>query len=366
MPDGMIEEVRAELYTIPTDGPEADGTLSWSSTTVVVVWVRTGNQEGIGWTYSAPAAKAVVDDTLAGVVTGMDAFGVPEANEAMVRACRNQGVPGVVSCAISAVDIAMWDLKAHLVALPLSELLGRARHGAPVYGSGGFTTYDDPTLQRQLQGWLSMGIERVKIKIGESWGHDVARDLSRVAQTRDAVGPEVEVFVDANGAYGSKQAVRVGEQLVGEWQVSWFEEPVSSDDLAGLRQVRARCAADIAAGEYGYTPSYFARLVRAGAVDCLQADVTRCGGYTGWLGAAGLARAAGMEISAHCAPNLHLHGAVTIPNLRHLEYFHDHVRIETMVFDGALVPDGGELVPTDAPGHGMTLRRADAEQYRRQ
>jgi len=185
-----------------------------------------------------------------------------------------------------------------------------------------------------------------------------------VALAREVVG-DGELYVDANGGYSMKQAARLGRVMAGDYDVSWFEEPVSSDDLAGLREVRHQFAGDVAAGEYGYTLDYFAKIIDAGAVDCLQADVTRCGGYSVWRQVAALADARHLQISGHCAPNLHAHVALSVPNLRHVEYFHDHHRIETMLFDGTLPPDGGEMTPDPASvGHGLTLRLEDAAPYR--
>jgi L-alanine-DL-glutamate epimerase-like enolase superfamily enzyme len=326
-----------------------------------------GDVEGTGWTYAGGGAASVIEEKLAPAITGADPLDVPAMNEAMSRACRNLGRPGLVACAISAVDTAAWDLKARLLGVPLAGLFGRSCAAVPIYGSGGFTTYDDGTTRAQLERWVGeWGIPRVKIKIGESWGTRPGRDLQRVALTRDTVGPDVEVYVDANGAYTRKQAVRLGRRMEQDHGVVWFEEPVSSDDLVGLAHVREACSLDVAAGEYGYHLAYFAQMVDAGAVDCLQIDVTRCGGYTDWVRGAGLAAGHGLQVSGHCAPNLHAHVAGSVGNLRHLEYFHDHHRIEHMLFDGVLDPSGGELVPrTDTPGHGLTLKAADAERYRK-
>jgi L-alanine-DL-glutamate epimerase-like enolase superfamily enzyme len=270
-----------------------------------------------------------------------------------------------VGYAISAVDVALWDLKARLLGLPLHRLLGAVRAEVPVYGSGGFTTYDEQQLSQQLQGWVETDrIPRVKIKIGESWGSCPERDLARVRQAREVIGPDTELYVDANGGYGRKQAVRMITAMA-EQDVRWFEEPVSSDDLVGLREVRDRARADVAAGEYGYDLDYFRRMCAAGAVDCLQADVSRCGGISEWIRVAALAASMGLQLSGHCAPHLHAHVAAAIPNLRHLEWFHDHVRIESMFFDGALDPHGGSVTPDPAaPGLGLTLRRQDAARYR--
>lgn len=361
-----IDSVRAEVYEIPTDRPEGDGTFAWSKTVMVVVRAASGDTEGIGWTYAAGAAKAVVDQVLAGAVVGGDALDVPAAYEAMGRACRNIGREGIAACALSAVDIALWDLKGRLMDVYLGALMGRARKEVPVYGSGGFTTYDDEATARQIEDWVSRwSIPRVKIKVGESWGSRPERDLQRVALVRRVAGDGVEVFVDANGGYTRKQAVRMGRRFADEHGVTWFEEPVSSDDLAGLREVRELCDADVAAGEYGWQPWYFTPMLQAGAVDCLQADATRCGGYTGWLQVAASAAAHHVDLSGHCAPNLHVPVALAAPRFRHLEYFHDHSRIEGMLFDGCISPEGGAMRPdSDRPGHGMSLRNADAEVFR--
>lgn len=361
-----VEQVRTATYEVPTDHPEGDGTLAWQSTTVVVVEITSGGQTGTGWTYSGPGAQTVIDTELAHHLDDRDVFDVPAAWQAMVRACRNMGRPGLASCAISAVDIALWDLKARLVGSSLAQLFGRTRSDVPIYGSGGFTTYDDATTTVQLEKWVSeWQMDKVKIKIGESWGTNTDRDLQRVALARRVIGEGTQLFVDANGAYNRKQAVRMGRYFCEDFGATWFEEPVSSDDLVGLREVRQQCQADIAAGEYGYDQWYFAHMIDAGAVDCVQVDVTRCGGYTAWSQAAGLIASHNLDISGHCAPNLHAHIAASVPNLRHLEYFHDHHRIENMLFEGALSPDGGVLCPrVDMPGHGMKLRPG-IDQYRR-
>ena len=361
----QIDSVRASAYTIPTDAPEADGTLSWQATTIVIAEARAGGQVGIGWTYGPPACAAVIGDALAPVVTGQDAMDVPGLWLQMVRAVRNATRAGVAGYAVSAVDVALWDLKARLLGVSLVDLFGTAHEQVPVYGSGGFTTYTGKRLTDQLSSWVrDQHIPRVKLKIGEDRGERVARDLERIHCAREVIGPEVDLFVDANGAYSAKQAVRVLHQAAAA-QVSWYEEPVNSEDLPGLRLVREQVDADVTAGEYGTDIGYFQRMCAAGAVDCLQLDATRCGGYTEWLRSAAVAQAHELTVSGHCAPNLHAHVAAATPNLRHLEWFHDHVRIENLAFDGALDPGGGAVTPDrSAPGHGLNLRAADLEAYR--
>lgn len=357
----VVERVEAAAYRVPTDAPESDGTIAWDHTTLVVVEVQAGGATGLGYTYADAAAVRVVRDELAGAVRGRSATGVPGAWAAMVAAVRNVGRTGVAAMAISAVDAALWDLKGRLLGLPLVTLLGAARDAAPVYGSGGFTSYSVERLREQLGGWVAAGIPRVKMKVGSR----PADDLGRVRAAREAIGPDAELFVDANGAYGRKQALAQAERFA-DLGVSWFEEPVPSDDLEGLRLLRDRAPAgmETAAGEYGYDAGYFRRMLGAGAVDVLQADATRCGGVTGFLRVAALCEAYGLPLSAHCAPSLHVALGCAAPNVRHLEYFHDHDRIEHMLFDGAPRPSGGALRPDlTRPGLGLEFKRQDAARF---
>jgi len=356
-----IEGVRASAYEIPTDSDESEGTLSWTSTVLVVVEATAGGMRGLGHTYADTATARLIRDTLAASVRGRNAFDLPGAWDAMVRSIRNLGRPGIASMAISGVDVALWDLKAKLLDLPLCKLIGQAREAVPVYGSGGFTSYSITQLQQQLGGWVAQGIPRVKMKIGTH----PADDLDRVRAARAAIGADADLYVDANGAYTRKQALRQAE-LFADLGVVWFEEPVSSDDLEGLRLIRDRAPAgmNIAAGEYGYDLWYFRRMLEAGAVDVQQADGSRCGGITGFLRAGTLVEARGMPLSAHCAPSLHLHACCAVPNLWPIEYFHDHVRIESMLFDGAVSPTDGLLHPDlTRPGIGLDFKRKDAERF---
>ena len=347
-----ISAVRTSVFRFPTPTPEADGTFAWDATTAVTVEVDAGEWTGLGWTYSSPAAAAVIADELAPVLTGGDAVDVPGAWQAMHRAGRNLGTRGLFAQALSAVDIALWDLKARLLDAPLADLFGRVRDRVPVYGSGGFTTFDDTQLAEQVAGWQVAGCTAMKIKIGESWGSRTERDLERVSRLRELAGDDAELMVDANGGYSPGQARRVG-RILDELGVVWFEEPVSSDDVPTLALLRGVLRCDVAAGEYVADVRDAARLIPS--VDCLQLDVTRCGGYTGWLRCAALAAAAGLEVSGHCAPALHAPVAAAVPRLRHVEWFADHARLEPLLADGVPRVVDGAMVPGDAMGHGMTL-----------
>jgi L-alanine-DL-glutamate epimerase-like enolase superfamily enzyme len=346
-----IESVAARVFTVPLEEPESDGTLTWDATTAVVVLLRAGGREGLGYTYGDSAVAALIESKLADVVTGARAGRPAAINAALQHELRNAGRPGIGAMAISAVDIAAWDLKARLDGLPLADVLPRFHERVPVYGSGGFTSYSEQRLTDELRGWLELGIPRVKIKVGRA----PEQDPERLALARETIGGDVALFVDANGAFSPQEALRWARAYA-EFGVSWFEEPVSSEDRAGLLRVRDRAPAGmaIAAGEYEWGLPQLDELSRC--VDVLQADVTRCGGITNLLRFDGICRARNLPSSAHCAPAISAHACTALETLAHLEYFADHVRAEGLLFDGVPSPDDGYLRPDPAAaGHGLSL-----------
>lgn len=358
-----IEAVRAAAYTIPTEEPEeSDGTLKWSSTTMVVVEVHAGNVSGLGYTYGDAGVASIINGMLREALTGQDGLQTAARYADAVAKIRNNGREGVTAMAVSAIDIALWDLKGKVLQAPVSVLLGAARDRTPVYGSGGFTSYSERRLTEQLGCWVhEMGIPRVKMKVGR----DAQADPHRVHAARKAIGAGAELFVDANGAYSRKQAIEMAREFA-EQNVCWYEEPVYHNDLEGNRFVRDRAPAvmEVSNGEYGYAPYNFAQIISAGAADVLQADVTRCGGYSGFLAVDALCLAHNIPLSSHCAPYVTLPAAAAAKMLRHVEYFYDHVRIEQMLFDGTREPENGSLSPDpDRPGIGLEFKKADAEKY---
>ncbi|MFF7790204.1 enolase C-terminal domain-like protein [Streptomyces sp. NPDC007991] len=361
-----IEAVDVHAFEVPTDGPdgkEQDGTLEWDSTTMVLVRVHAGGRTGLGYTYGDVSTASFVSSKLAPPLRGQDVTAPPALWHRMGVQIRNAGRPGVGAMAVSAVDVALWDLKARLLDLPLIHLLPACHDRVPVYGSGGFTNYSLDRLTEQLAGWVAQDVPRVKLKTSR----EPERDPRRLTAVRKAIGDEPEIFTDANGALGRKEALYWARRFHDEWDVRWLEEPVSSADLEGLRMLRDRGPErlEIAAGEYAFTPQDFVNLVEPPAVDCLQADVTRCGGITGLLEVAGLSATRQIDLSAHCAPALSAHAFCAVRRLRHLEYFHDHVRVEQLLFEGTLSPDGGALRPDPGrPGLGLEIKWADAEPYR--
>jgi L-alanine-DL-glutamate epimerase-like enolase superfamily enzyme len=356
-----IEKIKVSAYKIPTDAHEADGTLDWDSTVLVLVESHGGGKIGLGYTYADLAVAQLINDQLAKVVINKNALAVKDCWIAMVKSIRNLGRPGISSMAISAVDTSLWDLKAKILNTPLATLLDQVTRDVPIYGSGGFTSYSNKQLISQLANWKLQGITRFKIKVGRN----LKQDVERVKLSREIIGPDAELYVDANGAYSRKEALYIAE-IFSKNNVTWFEEPVVADDLPGLHLMRNRAPAgmEIAAGEYGYDLVYFKCMLEHEAVDVLQADATRCGGFTSFLQVGALCDSRTLSLSSHCAPQLHMHACSALVTLRHLEYFHDHARIENMLFDGVIKPRNGTLTPDlTRPGMGLEFKFKDAARF---
>lgn len=354
-------DLEVSVYTIPTTTPESDGTIEWDSTTLVLVTIHGGDRSGLGYTYASPATAKVIFEVLKPIIEGENAMDIPGLHDRMIRAIRNQGTGGIAMMAVSAVDTALWDLKAKLLGVSLSDLLGRVRDNFLLYGSGGFTSYSIAQLQRQLGRWADEGLGYVKMKIGR----DESKDVERVMQAREAIGDDVQLFVDANGAYTVKQAIDKANRFA-DYDVRWFEEPVAAHDHEGMNLIRNRAPApmNITGGEYGFTLAYFRTMLEDQTVDILQADATRCGGITGFLKAGYLAEAYSIAFSSHCAPMLHLAAGLALPSFYIGEFFYDHARIESMFFDGFSEPRQGSMYPDlSRPGLGIEFKYEDAAKY---
>lgn len=357
-----VKRLDVSAYKIPTDAPEADGSLQWNSTTLVLLEIEAANKKGIGYTYADESARFLIEHKLKELVLHKNAFDIQGINSFLTQQIRNSGSCGLTMMAISAIDNALWDLKAKILDVPLCKLIGQVKDSMLIYGSGGFTSYNKKQLQQQFSNWAEQGIQYMKMKVGTQ----PEKDLQRVKEAREVLNADIRLMIDANGAYTAKQALQKASEVL-QYNVTWFEEPVSSDNLEGLHFIREHAPAkiNIAAGEYGYNLPYFQAMLHAKAVDVLQADATRCGGITGFLKAGFLTEAHQLPFSSHCAPALHLHAAVCLPSFFISEYFHDHVRIEHQLFDGVSTVKNGVMTPDlSRPGFGFEFRHQDAEKYK--
>ena len=327
-----------------------------------MVELTAADKTGLGYSYTNEAAASLAKQLVQKYIIGKSPFRIPALHAELDREVRNWGRPGLVSTAISAIDSCLWDLQARLLNVPLVNLLGKVRDEIPAYGSGGFISYNEKQLLDQLTGWASDGFQFVKMKIGR----DPIVDLKRVELVQKALNGKAELFVDANGAYSRKQALQQAQRFA-DLGVTWFEEPVSSDDRIGLHLLveRAPAVLRIAAGEYNYTLDDPRLLIEAQAVDVMQADVTRCGGITNFIKIGSLCEVHHYPYSAHTAPSIHASLCCSLPAAENVEYFHDHVRIEHIFFDGAITVKNSKLKPDlSREGLSLELKRSDAEKFK--
>ncbi len=354
-----MQKITLAAYKIPCEIHESDGTFEWDSTTIVVVSIKMDQWTGMGFSYGHEACLDVIKNTLSPHLKQIDVQDLPSIFGHMKNSVRNIGLHGIAAHAISAVDIALWDLKAKILDKPLCQLWGKTQDKIPIYGSGGFTSESPEKIARQFLQWKEKGVFRFKMKIGR----EPSQDFDRVKKVRGCLDASDEIFVDANGAYQRKQSLDFAKKFK-ELGVTWFEEPVPADDLEGLKFIKDNAEIAIASGEYGYDPVYFKNMLQAQAVDILQADATRCCGFTGFLQICHLSKAFNIPLSSHTAPSIHLHAALSDSNVCHMEFFHDHVQIEEKYFEGfPLLKDGFLFPHLQRRGHGLELREKEIEKH---
>lgn len=226
LPETSIEKVEVSAFTIPTDAPEGDGTFEWDSTTIIVCEIHAAGLVGLGYTYGNQATAFVADHLANKCLLHRAALDPPALHAAMLKQVRNDGSRGIASMAISAVDVALWDLKAKLLDISVTELLGALEPAVWAYGSGGFTTYNSKQLTSQLSALVAEGLKSVKMKIGA----DPAADFKRVGIARRAIGDETSLFVDANGAFSEDQTTFVAGSKV------WRSLHIYSRNLTPVRE----------------------------------------------------------------------------------------------------------------------------------
>lgn len=353
-------------FSLPTKTPEADGTLSWNKTTLVTVELTENAVTGLGYTYADEATAHFLVEHALPVLRGLASADHFRALEIVKKKFRNLSNAGVSSLALSALDIAFWDLRARLLGISFADLLGKKRDSVPFYGSGLFMNLSEEELKAQIESFRILGCRSFKMKIGAGY----KEDLERVALVRSLVGEDAALFVDANGAYDPRTGLALAFELP-RFGVSWFEEPVTSDDDTGMRFLRDHFPPSVrfVAGEYCHQDHDFLRLLARGLVDVIQVDATRSEGVTGALRASALAHAFNVPLSTHCAPLLSGNLGLVLDQLSIAEGFIDHLRLEEECFehlgqfvDGAYYPGenqlgfGWELSPR-AKGH-MTYEHA--------
>lgn len=354
----VIREARADLIASPVQTGFQDATRKVETVGMCVIRVNTDQGlTGIGVTYhevGGEAIKEMIERYYGPKLIGRDPFETEEIWEELFHYARGVGRKGLSFCALSAVDIALWDLKGKIMDLPLYRLLGGNKKKVPVYASGGWTSYDDDALVAEALEMVRRGYKMIKLKVGVEGGRNIRRDTQRCRKVREAIGPDIGFMVDANNAFHSGDAVRLANEIR-EYDILFFEEPVFADDIPGLRRFRQGTDIPLGTGEHEYT-RYGARdLILGEAVDYLQMDVTRCGGITEMLKVIALSQAWNLAFAPHAMEHIHMHLVSAAANGAFLERLFLFEDITAMVFKDAPVPEEGILTIPDKPGLGLEL-----------
>jgi L-alanine-DL-glutamate epimerase-like enolase superfamily enzyme len=357
----VITEVRTSVVVVPLPRPVAWSNVRVTEREFLFVWVRTeSGAEGMGFTVGsrfpggARVIRAVVDEVLQPVLVGRDALAIERLWEDMYFRGLLLGTRGALMRAVSAVDIALWDLLGKTSGRRLCDLLGRYRDAVPAYASGGYYYDDDPARDRaalaeEIARHRELGFRDVKIKIGRlPW----RLELLRVECALEAAGPEMRLAVDANHAWRDSASALNDLRHLDELGLWWIEEPLLPDQLEPAARLAAKLTTPLATGEIEAGRWAFRAIVEAGAASILQADATVAGGVSEWLKIAGMAASHDIALAPHWVPYIHVHLGAATPSVLSLEYFHASTGV--LGFDELLARrlefvDGTILVP---PGHG--------------
>ena len=320
--------------------------------------------EGFGLGQANPGVREVIENDLKDLLINQDPFNIEKLWDDMFWRVRGYGRKGVAFCALSAVDIGLWDLKAKALGLPLYRLLGPYRDSVPIYGSGGWTNFTVDELIAETTEWVEQGINRVKIKVGKDFGQSEREDIQRVAAVRRSLGDDVAIYIDANNGYYPKQAIYMAKEFE-QLQVGWFEEPVLADDIEGLARIAHATSIPVATGEHEYTKFGFRELIARGGADIVQPDVGRVGGVTEWMKVAHMAHGFNLPVAPHGVQLVHLHLCCATPNLKVVEYLKTAHESDLIWYTEFPEHKNGMWAPyPDRPGLGLELSAEAVEKYR--
>jgi L-alanine-DL-glutamate epimerase-like enolase superfamily enzyme len=354
-----IESVSSRLYRLPPTVHWEDSTHHVSALEYIVTDIETDSGlVGTGISYTTgvggTAIVALVDDYCARMLAGEDPLAVGRHWETLGRQLRRSGT-GLAQLALSAVDTALWDLAGKEAGVPLHRLLGGCRDAVPAYGSGIDLFLDEDALLAHVEELLALGFDWIKIKVGRE---DPAEDAVRVAAVRRLIGPRRRLCVDANQVWELPDAVRhAGALAAAGADLAWLEEPLHPEDVDGHASLRARVPLPIAIGESVYTDSQFLAYLRAGAVDIVQPDLCRVGGFTGFMRIAQLAAAHHLPVAPHYVAEITLPALCAIPNGLVLEWVRGGTLGELGVLAEPMRLEQGVAHASAAPGHGVVLDR---------
>lgn len=350
----MIRDVRADHYVIPLPTALSDSTHGTiRGFELVTVRLRDDDGvEGVGYTYTVGAGGAAVHALLARdlapVLAGRDAGRIEELWQAMWWALHYGGRGGAQVLAISAVDVALWDLRARRHGVPLWRLLGGFDPRVPCYAGGIDLDFTVDALLKQTDENLARGFRAIKMKVGRPSLRD---DVERVRAMRAHLGDDVPLMVDANMRWSVDDAIRAARGLA-PFAPVWLEEPTIPDDVPGHARIVREGGLPIAAGENLRSLHEFRQLIAAGGVTFPEPDVTNCGGVTVFMKVCHLAEAFNLPVTSHGAHDITVHLLAAAPNRSYLEAH--GFGLDRFIADPLRLEDGRAIAP-DRPGHGIEL-----------
>jgi len=352
--DTAIRAVRAQLFRVPLREVMADsrhGTHTHFELVTVTVRLADGS-EGTGYTYTGgrggQAILALIEQDLIPFLIGRDGGEVEALQAAMFWHLHYVGRGGIASFAISAVDIALWDLRCRRAGQPLWQLAGGTGRSARAYRGGIDLNYPLDKLLASIRGYLAAGFRAVKIKVGKP---DLAEDVARVAAVRECIGPDIAFMVDANYALDVPRAIAAARAFA-PYDLLWFEEPIVPDDYLGHAAIAEATGMPIATGENYHIIEEFEHALRWGRLAYIQPDASNCGGITGWLRVAEEARRAGIPVCSHGMQELHVSLVAAQPNGGWVEA---HSFDIDQYSERPLVLDAGRAIAPTPPGIGVTF-----------
>jgi len=366
MQNAKITGVDVYICANPVKGNLADSSRKIEDIGYIIVDISTDiGIHGIGLTYHEVGSEAIrnfIKFTIAPQIIGMSPLENEVIYEKIFNFFRCVGRKGLAFCALSAVDIALWDIKGKMADMPLYRLLGGSNNKVPVYSSAGWTSHSTEVLCDEMLEMVEEGYTTIKMKVGVEGGSNFREDVKRVYAVRKAIGPDIRLAIDANNIWKAATAIQFASR-VEEYDIDFFEEPVLADDIPGLAHCRHSIKIPLATGEHEYTRFGVRDLLMAEAVDIVQADACRVGGYTEMLKIIGMTQAFNVSFAPHCMELIHMHLVAAAPNGLILEGLTLFRETAQNAFIDPPIPKNGILEIPEKPGLGLELNMEYINKY---
>jgi L-alanine-DL-glutamate epimerase-like enolase superfamily enzyme len=359
-----ISRIQTQIVRLPADEPLAGGPTEPGATrNIVTLRIQTdAGVEGIGYTFFGAALTSALKqavETLGALTVGEDPLRTEAITAKLRTASAGCGPGGILTLAISAIDIALWDIKGKALNLPLWQMIGGARERVPTYASGALMrNFPLDHLVKAGRKLVEKGFRQMKTQLALPGDTSPAIEVDRIRRMRESVGPDIDLMCDINQRWRVEQAIDIGKRIE-DVHLYWLEDVTAHDDYPGLARVSAALDTPVAGGEYLYGPVPFRHMMEARSVDIIMIDLMRAGGVTGWLKIAGMAEAFNLPVVSHLVPEIHVHLIAAIPNGLTVEY----MPWTAGLFEEVPQPVKGELAVPKKPGLGLKFDEAAIKRY---